>query len=376
MRFDTPFARAERSYYALVGIFTLLALVSIVQAQAVLQPIVIAVLLSLLCSRPLAVLCNAGLPRPVSAAGIVFSIIALLIGGVSLLSTAAARWTEQVPRMVQELERALNAFGRLDLVQAMERIQRFSGAQHQESIKEVFKDFSVFSTVVSGGPVVLSAILITTLLWYYFLAYGAELIEEASVFFRRYVQFEGLPAIAKRTQDAVSRYLFTITLINTALALALSFVLALLGMPNPIFWGVLGGLLNFVPYLGIVLGTLVVGLVALFTFEQSSMAVIVPLSYYIVSAVEGNIVTPTVLGGSFKLNPALVLVWLLVWMWMWGSVGALIAFPLLASTRIAWQEVNKARAEALLGANPRAQDPSGLTKAEAEAPELILQASH
>jgi predicted PurR-regulated permease PerM len=123
-------------------------------------------------------------------------------------------------------------------------------------------------------------------------------------------------------------------LINICLGLVMTGAMYLLGMPNPVLWGVMAGMANFIPYIGAVTGVAVVGLIAVLSFESVGRALLVPMVYFTVTSMEGQIITPMVLGRSFALNPVVIYIWLIFWGWMWGIIGALLAVPILTIFKI------------------------------------------
>ena len=161
----------------------------------------------------------------------------------------------------------------------------------------------------------------------FILSYGNRIAECLS-------EDEGTAAILDRVGVDVSSYLFTITLINGVLGLAIGLAMWALGMPNPALWGVLAMVLNFIPYVGALIGVGIVFVVAAATFDSASSVLLVPLSYFVLTAIEGNVVTPLVLGGRFRLNPLVVFVWIFAWAAFWGIAGMLIAMPALVTFKI------------------------------------------
>lgn len=172
-----------------------------------------------------------------------------------------------------------------------------------------------------------SHILITLAFVYFFLAFGDVMV-------RRLVEVEAAADLIDGLTRDVSYYLFTITLINAGLGLAVGVAMWLLGMPNAVLWGVMAALLNFIPYIGAFVGTGIVLVVAVITFEQSGRIVPVPLVYFTLTLVEGNFITPWIIGKRFTTNPIIIFVWVLCWGAMWGVPGMLIGLPLLMVFRI------------------------------------------
>lgn len=165
------------------------------------------------------------------------------------------------------------------------------------------------------------------LLVLFMLAYGNRIT-------RHFNTNETLASILERMGKDVSKYLFTITIINAGLGICIGMAMWGLGMPRPALWGVMAMLLNFIPYVGALMGTFVVFMAAAVNFDQPGMVLTVPLVYFGLTAIEGNLITPTVLGSHFKINPLVVFVWIFAWAGFWGIAGMLIAMPALVIFKI------------------------------------------
>jgi predicted PurR-regulated permease PerM len=140
--------------------------------------------------------------------------------------------------------------------------------------------------------------------------------------------------ITRQIELDVSSYLLTITLINALFGTAVGLAMFFLGMPNPVLWGVMAGLLHFIPFLGAIVGISIVTLVALVTLDSTSTILLVPLIYFALNLLEEYVVLPVVIGRRLMLNSVIVLLWLVFWAWLWGIPGALMAVPLLAIVKI------------------------------------------
>jgi predicted PurR-regulated permease PerM len=108
----------------------------------------------------------------------------------------------------------------------------------------------------------------------------------------------------------------------------------LLGMPNPVLWGVVAGLLNFIPYFGPLVVVLVLVLAGFLSFESTLGALTPSISYLAIHALESNFITPAALGRRLTLNPVVIFLSLMFWTWLWGVPGALLAVPLLMTLKI------------------------------------------
>jgi predicted PurR-regulated permease PerM len=140
--------------------------------------------------------------------------------------------------------------------------------------------------------------------------------------------------VLRDIENEVSRYLLTITTINAGLGLCIGLTMGVLGLPNPLLWGIAGGLLNFIPYLGSLVGNMLATAVAIVTFPSLAEAALVPLSYLALQIIEGNFVTPLIVGRRLELNTVAILIFLSLTTWMWGIVGAIIGVPLLVVVKV------------------------------------------
>ena len=135
--------------------------------------------------------------------------------------------------------------------------------------------------------------------------------------------------VARQIENDVSRHLLVMTVINLALGAVTAVALYFIGMPNPILWGLLGALLNYIPYLGPLLGSAIVGAAAFLTFDEPGRVLGVVAIFLVITSLEGNLITPLLLGRHLALNPVAVFLAFSFWSFLWGPVGGLIAMPLL-----------------------------------------------
>jgi len=170
-------------------------------------------------------------------------------------------------------------------------------------------------------------ITITLTLVYFLLAYGEKMI-------RRITEVENTADLMEEVTNEISHYMFTITLINICLGIVIGFTMWGLGMPNPILWGTIAAALNFIPYLGAIVGSIIVFMVSATTYDNNLFIILTPAIYYLLTAIEGNLITPAILGKNFKINPIIVFLWVLCWGALWGIPGMLIGLPILMTTRI------------------------------------------
>jgi predicted PurR-regulated permease PerM len=175
----------------------------------------------------------------------------------------------------------------------------------------------------------------TTILFLLFLLVSGD------TFLRRLVEI--LPSFSNKRQAVdifqqvesdISAYLVTITLMNAAVGVATAMVMWLTGIGDPILWGAVAFLLNFLPILGPILGVVIFVLAGLLTIDTLWQAFLPAGLYLGVHLIEGQMITPMLLARRFILNPVLVIISLVFWFWMWGVPGAILSVPMLAITKI------------------------------------------
>jgi predicted PurR-regulated permease PerM len=141
--------------------------------------------------------------------------------------------------------------------------------------------------------------------------------------------------ILKDIQVNTSIYFGTLTVVNICLGIAATALTWLVGLPHPFLWGMLAGVLNFIPYLGAAIVIATLFFVGLMVFSALTQAVIAPLAYLAITALEGQVITPTLIGHRLTINPFLVFLSIAFWSWMWGAVGAFLAVPILLCAMVA-----------------------------------------
>jgi len=192
---------------------------------------------------------------------------------------------------------------------------------------------SLLDLLATSAPYALIQMFFAMLLIYFFLAGWTRLRENTIT---RRGSFDGAMATARVIQnvvDATSAYLGTITLINMGLGLAIAAAMQLLGMPSPLMWGGIVAILNYVPYLGPILAAILLAMGGLMTFQDLWLALMPAAVLIFFHTIEANVITPTIVGRRLTINPLLILISLSFWGWVWGTMGALLAVPLLIIIR-------------------------------------------
>jgi predicted PurR-regulated permease PerM len=188
--------------------------------------------------------------------------------------------------------------------------------------------------VFGGTTALLSSAMVVIFLTYFLLASGQLFLQKLVGVLPQLKDKKTAVRIVRETEAQISVYLLVTTLINLGVGVATGAALALLGMPNAVLWGVVAGVLNFVPYIGGLVNTVILALAAFLAFEDTGRALMVPLVFTAINILEGNLITPWVVGRRMRLNTVAVFVGLVFWWYLWGITGALLAVPMLATIKI------------------------------------------
>jgi predicted PurR-regulated permease PerM len=179
------------------------------------------------------------------------------------------------------------------------------------------------------APAILSQIAIFLLSLYFFMATRDSFrISVLALCVTRRMRWR-MAHVFRDVEEKVSRYLITISMVNIGVGAVVTLVTWALGLPTPLLWGALAAVTNYVPFVGQALMALVLFLVGMSTSPDLLGAVLPVLAYWVINFVEGNFVTPNLLGRTMTINPFLIFLSLAFWIWTWGPVGGLVAVPSL-----------------------------------------------
>lgn len=334
---------------ATVFLAVLAGMVVIYFARGFLLPIFLAGFLAIVLRPAVTRLTRIHVPETLSAAVIVLAFVAVMVGGLYLLATPLQEWADRLPRLTAQLKFRFAAVQQSieqmrDIAQQIEQMtQNSDGASGQTA-----------QAAKSGGPDLVAIVLDRTqsafvtfltmlVLLFFLLSHGSHLSRRFTEILPESWHRDTGSEMLLGLRQQIATYLRTFTLINICFGTIVGLVMMLLGMPDAILWGVLAGVLNFLPYVGPLIMVALIGGAALLEAYTWTGIVLPPLAYAGLNIVEGNVVTPQLLGRQLTINPILIFVSVLFWTWAWGAVGAILAVPALAVIRIAAEYIPPAR---------------------------------
>ena len=328
---------------ALKGLFVIAAIHALYVGRSFAVPVVIALLLSFVLAPAVRLLRKLWVPAPLAAALVLVLVVVAAGGAVYGLAGPAATWIEQLPRSIDRLEsRVGDLRGSVEnMREATDRVEEMATLGDEEEPQQVEMagtglGDSLFQLTV-GFFVQLFFVIV---LLYALLASGELLVDKLMEVVPGVHDRDHMASIAGYTERQISRYLFTVTMINTALGVVSGLAMFLLGMPNPFLWGFIAGLFNFVPIIGSMVTSSVLLLVATSEFSDFWRIVLPPLVFLALTGLEAYFVTPAVLAQRLTLNLVVVFLSLFFWGWLWGPAGALLAVPMLAALKIVSDQID------------------------------------
>jgi predicted PurR-regulated permease PerM len=328
----------------------------IVYATAsLLLPIVVACMLALLLAPAVSALNRLRLPQPASA-GIVMLTVLLALGVLAInIAGPVQRWIETAPQQMRKLETRLELLLRpVEAVrEATETVSEIATKEKPHKPREVVLERGGLGSIVNLTVDTIVTVLSTIMLAYFLLACGDVLMRKLITVTPEREDKIRMVEILRTIQREIGRYFATITLVNIGLGVATGLALWALGMPTPAVWGVAVALLNFLPYLGPLIVTVMLTAVGLLTYDSPLGSLAPPAAFLLLNFIEDQLILPFLLGRSLSLNPVVIFLWVLIWAWMWGIGGLLLAVPLLVALRICAERLPKLKPVAVVLAGTR-----------------------
>ncbi len=320
--------------FALNGLFILAVFYTAYFARSVLLPFTMALLFAFLLRPVVRVLKKIRIPEVGGAALVLLSFLAVIGYGISNLSDPARLWIDKAPESLhqigQKLESVISPVKKAG--RTAEELKKITGSGKEKTVV-VTPGPSLAQTIVSGMRQFVAQGTVMLILLFFILASGDLFLFKLMKMYPAEREKQQVADIVREVEHSISRYLLTVTIINFTEGAIVGFGMYLIGMPDPMLWGVMAAFLVYVPYLGPLVGISIVTAVALFTLELK-LALLAPAIYLGVEILQGQFLTPMILGARFKMNPVAIFAWLILWGAIWGVIGAIMAVPLLAIFKI------------------------------------------
>ena len=322
------------------GLFVLALLATAYVASEIVLPLVFAIILNLLLQPALRLLERFHVPRMLAALLLILALFGTIVGLGTAISGPAGTWAAKLPEGIPRLQERLSFMREpIDTLQRfLQQVEDFGGTGPSPNAAASARSPTLLTNLLTKlftGTRNFATGFFTTVLFLFFLLVSGDIFLHRLVeILPRFSSKRQVVEISQQIENDISAYLVTITIMNAAVGIALALAMWLTGVGDPILWGTVAFLLNYVPILGTALGVLIFLLAGLLTIDPLWQALLPAGLYLGFHLIEGETVTPMLLARRFTLNPVLVIISLVFWFWMWGIPGAILSVPMLAITKI------------------------------------------
>lgn len=314
----------------LIGIGLFLALPFVLSiGSVVFLPLTTAIILSILLSPLADRLSGWGVPNLLASMMSLILFFAIVLLAFAVILQPAIALFEELPRLAEQVAQR---FAELRdqfawLAAANERFAEIVGNTGANEV--VLAGPSMLQQLAIGAPSVFLEVLLTFLMAFFMVE--ARMRLRRNLLFGRTSFGTSIKAarVLREVQDRVASYILTVAWINLGVGIVVGTGAWLLGVDAPLMWGGLATLLNFIPYIGPLVMTGVLALFGVGTSETILLGLIPAAAYLALHTVEANVITPSILGARFTMNPVMILIAFSYFSWIWGVFGALLSVPIL-----------------------------------------------
>ena len=331
---------------ALRGLLAIAIIALLKVADELLIPIAVALLLTFVLAPPVRILRRYGIPEALGAAIVIFTLLSSTVLMGAALSGPAAAWWERAPTTMAQvmaqfdrLRAALPSFGPPpppppQTARARAQAERAAAAQ-PDPVKEhlATEGMALTRTVITKVFTFSLSATATVILLYFLLASEHWVLRRSVEAIPRRRSRALLLAGLRCAQREIGRFVASLAFINVGVAVATYGAMWWLDLPNPLLWGVVAGVLNFIPYIGPIITVALLSLAGMLTFDTASAMLAPAAIFLLIHAIESNVVSPWFIGRRLSLSPVAVFLSVMFWGWTWGIAGAMMAVPALVGLR-------------------------------------------
>lgn len=304
-------------------------------AKAVLFPVSLAFVLFFLLSPVVRFLTRLYVPEILAATIVVLSATLLVALAALALFGPASDWVAEAPETLQKARERLSFL--IEPITQMDAATDKAAAlatDEEDVEKVVVKQPGVSNAIVNTTANIAAATGITFVMLFMMLAMSHRTLNTIVELVPNVKDKRAVVELVREVERGISGYLITVSTINIVLGIVIGIAMALIGLPDPLLLGIMAGTLNFIPFIGCFAGAGITFLIAIVSLESTGMAMLAPAVYIAINSLEGNVITPMMLGRRMELNPAIVFLGIVIWGWAWGIGGALLSVPMLGILKI------------------------------------------
>lgn len=328
------------------GVLGVALLFLLQQAKPLLLPVVVAVVFAFVLAPAVRALRRIGVPEFVGAALMILSVLALVVLLASVLAAPAAAMWARAPAVAQRLLDEVQRVGWSALPPPSH------GAQPAGPAADAARRDLLSAGLASEGLQITREVLghtlsfavsaaATVFLLYFLLISEHWLVVRTAQALSRPRSRALLLGGLRQAQREIGLFVTTMGLMSLLLGAATGLALAAIGFPNAVLWSGVTAVLTFVPYIGPALVTVALVLAGSAVYG-AGLGLLLPAAVFLgLHFIEGNFLSPFVMGSRLRISPVFVFLSVLLWSWLWGIAGAFVAVPLLLGLRATCHRVRR-----------------------------------
>lgn len=284
-------------------------------------------------------------------------VIIVFAGILSLISAQFIQFSERIPEVTQKLKTIAN-----DTIQYLENTVGISQQEQSDYLKQgvsnlIDQSGSYVSSIVSTTTNIFTVMTLMPI-FIFFMLYNQEMYR--TFFQKLFASKAGNSRVDKlldRVQGVTQNYLVGMLSVIGILAVLNTIGLLLVGLDHAVFFGVFAALLAVIPYIGIIIGALPPLLFSLLLTDSLLTPVFVILVFATVQFLEGNFITPRIVGSKVSINPFVAIVALIIGGQLWGIAGMILFVPLIGILKVIFDQIPEMKPYGYLLGNSKTYDP-------------------
>ncbi len=327
---------SDATTFFLGSLFVLATLTAAYVARDILLPMIFAIMLNLLMQPALGALERLRVPRVLGSIVLILVVFATIVGIGAAVSGPAEAWIAKLPEGIPRIEERLRFLDApiKTLHTFLAAAANFGAAGPQPSSPGPLDGGAILSSVFAGTQSFAGGLFTTVMFLYFLLLAGDSFLRRLVEVLPRFASKRQAVDISQQIGRDISAYLLTITIMNALVGAATALVMWSTGVGDPILWGTIAFILNYVPILGPAAAFFIFLFAGSLTIASTWQALLPAALYVGIHVIEGETATPMLLARRFTLNPVLVVFSFVFWFWLWGVPGAILSAPILATTKI------------------------------------------
>lgn len=315
---------------ATIGLFALAILGCLYLSHSVVVPVLLALVVGTILLPVVELLETWRAPRALAVAIVALALVAIVFVLATVLSLPLTYWLSRATELGSLIREKLQSINQpLAMLKELGAVFNQATGADQGALKVDQASTNIVGGIFSLVTPAVSHTVLFVFAMVFYLTYQKE-IRTGAVFLvhDRNARLQTLRIISD-IEHSMTAYFGAFTLVNISLGIVTALLAYLVGLPNPLLWGVLAAVVNYIPYIGPAIVTATLFFVGVFALPSLAEAVVAPAAFVAITTIEGQVITPAVIGHRLTLNPFSIFLSIAFWTWMWGPIGAFLGVPLL-----------------------------------------------